>query len=261
MYINATNEIECNLAKDLIRGKPSDWEIIIDTSPDHIGDADMIGFVGVKSIQRKEAAIRAGMPFMHFDKAYNRDWPKWWRVCINAAHPTEYMMHLRRSSGRARDQGWRFRGWRAERGEAVLLAGSSAKYAAYVGAPHPSQWAKDMAKAYGVSGPVIYRPKPSWHDAVEIPGTEFSKGSKTNPIIRDFKRSRVTVTHSSVAAFESIMYGLPAITTGLGITKHMEDDEHIQEAINALAMCQFNRSEIQSGYVFRHAAEVLSLEL
>lgn len=261
MYINYTNEIECNLAKDLICGKPSDWEIIIDTSSDDIGEADMIGFVGVKSIRRKQAAMQAGVPFMHFDKAYNRDWPRWWRVCVNEAHPTAYMMQLKRHAGRALDQRWSFNGWRLDHGHAVLLAGSSAKYAAYVGAPHPTQWAEEMVSVYGGDRPVIYRPKPSWHDAVEIPGTKFSKGSKLNPIISDLKRSCLTVTHSSVAALESVLYGIPTITTGPGVTTHMENGADIQEAINALAMCQFNRGEIQSGYVFRHVMEVMNLEL
>jgi hypothetical protein len=267
MYASPNNVSEDYLIRSLVEGKPSDW--IIDVSDALDITADAIGFIGVKNVKVKRAAIVAGKPFFHFDKGYNRDWPYWWRVSLNNAHPTNYMMRLELDAGRRASQNWSFPGWLANRGDAWLIAGSSEKYAAFVNAPHPTDYAAGVLAAIrerDKTSEVIYRPKPSWHEAKPVNGTTFSRRRK---MIRDLRRSRVTITHSSNAAFESILNGVPVVTTGLGVTSLISDSdihciyiperEEIEALFNAAAMCQYNINEIRGGLIFQHMKEVIEL--
>jgi hypothetical protein len=267
MYASPGYVSEDYLIRSLIAGKPNDW--IIDVSDVIDITADAIGFIGVKNVKVKRAAIAAGKPFFHFDKGYNRDWPYWWRVSLNDAHPTNYMMQLEINAGRRAGQNWSFPGWLAGRGNAWLIAGSSEKYAAFVGAPHPTDYAAGVLaviRQRDQLSEVIYRPKPSWREAMPINGTTFSRRRK---MIQDLRRSRVTITHSSNAAFESILNGVPVVTTGLGVTSlissndihciYIPDHDEIEALLNAAAMCQYNINEIRGGLMFRHMKEVMAL--
>ena len=115
-----------------------------------------------------------------------------------------------------------------------------------------------MRKQFGKTIPVIYRPKPSWKDAVPIANTDFSTG-KTS-FKQALNKVKVVVTHGSNASLEAIIAGVPCISLGDSAVAGICDDsldylfnpymptrEEIQQRINNIAYCQWQLKEMASG--------------
>lgn len=182
--------------------------------------ADLSCMVGVKS-----AALWSQIDSdkLMFDKGYCRStWPNgYWRLSLNAHHPTETTLHTQRyPSDRFDALGLRVRPWR-KTGLQVVFAGSSAKYHAMYGLPDPTTYARRVIKQLRrlTNRPIIYRPKPSWRDAVPVRGSFYS-GPK-DPLQSALSNAHCVVTHGSNICFEAMMQGIPVITLGDGVSKRI----------------------------------------
>ena len=230
--------------------------------------------VGVKSINLYRAAKAAGLHTIMLDKGYQRHrnptgryW-EYWRVAIDAHHPTATLMDVERPDDRM--AGIKLSRWRAQTSHGhIVLAGSSAKYHRFYDLPEPTQWATDVVanlREY-TNREIIYRPKASWHDAVPIDGTSYSKrpgdgrifAGKHN-ILEALAGAHALVTHGSNAGFEAITSGVPCIVLGNGVAKpisstNISDIERPllapmrqrQRWLAALAYSQWNMVEFKSG--------------
>lgn len=229
-------------------------------------DCEVACMVGVKSKALFDANWRAGVHTIIFDKGYSRHkapgpvrgW-EYWRVSVDAHHPTVNLMKVDRPSDRFERLGFDIMPWR-ETGKHILLAGSSAKYHEFYGLKDPTTYAKDIVRQLRAitERPIVYRPKPSWKDAVELTKTRFSALPET--ILDVLADAWVTVTHGSNACFESVVNGIPCIILGDGVAKPLSstslsdieaprlatDEERYAWACN-LAYQQFTLPEFFSG--------------
>lgn len=227
------------------------------------GGHDVVCMVGVKSKQLFDVHRAAGSRVIYLDKGYcrhraetHRGW-EYWRVATDAHQPTRFL-EREWPDDRWAALGLEFRPWR-EDGEHVLLAGSSAKYHAFYGLKDPTSWMKGLVKRLLrlTSRPLVYRPKPSWREAVPINRTTLSA---SEPIGDALAGAWVTVTHGSNACFESVLAGVPCIVLGEAVAKPLSatsvddveeprlasDDERLRWA-RALAYHQFTAAEFADG--------------
>lgn len=188
-------------------------------------DCNVAIMVGVKSRELWNKHARAGISLVYFDKGYTRDttdddlraW-KYWRVSVNGHHPTS-KFSADYPDDRLKAIGWKFRPWRKS-GTSVLIAGSSAKYHAFYDLKDPTSWASKLVKEIeGITRrEIIYRPKPSWHEAVPITGSTFSRDKKQT-IDTDLIGAHCLVTHGSNACFEAMLAGVPSIILGSAVMR------------------------------------------
>ncbi len=234
---------------------------------------DVAIMVGVKSKAIYKANWAAGIHVVMVDKGYTRHaapgpvklW-EYWRVSIDAHHPTEYLMKTTRPFDRLQKLGLTItpQADRSLGGNFILIAGSSAKYHEFYGLREPTTWSRKLVTSIRAKTerPIVYRPKPSWREAVPIEGTEWS----TAPTMEDALRGcRVMVTHGSNACFEAMLAGVPTICLGPAVARDicsqtLDDIENAplpdlktraQWAAN-LAYCQWTMAEFASGEAWKH---------
>lgn len=222
--------------------------------------------VGVKSRALFDAHHRAGIHTIYLDKGYARHrgpgpvagW-EFWRVSIDAHHPTRFLAEQRSPSDRFERLGLEPAAWRTI-GETVLIAGSSAKYHEFYGLKDPTQWTKDLVRDLRgeTDRKLIYRPKPSWKEAVPVKKAGFSRPPTS--LAAELDRAHVLITHGSNACFEAILAGVPCIVLGDAVARPISstslseveapripsDEERLQWLAN-LAYWQFTSAEFASG--------------
>lgn len=230
------------------------------------GDFDVACMVGVKSRKLMQRCWKLGIHTIYFDKGYLRHsamgpvkiW-QFWRVAVDAHHPTEFLSKARCKGDRFGNLCLDIQPWR-EFGEHIVIAGSSQKYHDFYGLFDPTRYAHKLVKDIrGYSDrEIIYRPKPSWHDAEPIEGTVYSDGKQT---IHDvLKNAHVLVTHGSNSCFEAILGGIPCIILGDGPAKpissndigeiespYMATDQERYQWFSNLAYCQWSLREMANG--------------
>lgn len=236
------------------------------------GSYDVICICGVKSIHRWHAHRRAGTTMVMFDKGYSRDnrtgaQGKWeyWRVSVNAHHPTDRLMSRDYPADRWNRLGLEIKPWR-KRGHQIVIAGSSEKYHSFEGLDDPTGFATGIVEKIrkrGCARPIVYRPKPSWDGAVKIPDTIWSSGRET---IQDVLRNAwCLVTHGSNACFEAMLAGIPTIILGNAVTRPIsttslaliespkcEADPARLKLACALAYHQWTKPEFTSGLAWEY---------
>lgn len=223
---------------------------------------DMVGFFGVANVGLMKQCLAKKVPFLYFDKPYNRIKFKWWKMSIWGHHPTKFLNRLNRPDDRRKVQGWEYKPWRkpTEKGH-ILLAGSSNKYHKLYDLPHPTEYWVDVAAELRkvTDRLILYRPKKSWKEAIPIDGTKFS----TEPsIIDDLRGAHCMITHGSNACFEALLEGIPTIMLGEGITAPISSQIITAETIekpyeasstardmilNNLAYFQWETSDLKAG--------------
>lgn len=221
---------------------------------------DLYCIIGVKHAKRMRALNIREKPFLFWDKGYNRQWPKWWRVAYCNHQPTRYLMRREFDSKRAKKQGWlKFKPWRAPGDGSILFAGASGKYHAYFGLPEPDAYAagvlEDVRRFTGRE--FIYRPKPSYAAACPIEGARFSRTRAFTP---DLDKAAVMITHGSGACLDAVLEGVPAVVLGDGVTRaisstelvdveapRLADDAERRQVLSALAYFQWSVDEIARG--------------
>lgn len=232
-------------------------------------DCDVACMVGVKSRALFQECWGRGIHTLYFDKGYLRHSVKgsvkvwqYWRVAVDAHHPTAFVSSARCNSDRFDNLHLSFAPWRT--GNKVLIAGSSQKYHDFYGLFDPTRWAsklaKDLRKETGA--PIVYRPKPSWRGAEPIAGTEYSAGDQG---IHDaLSDCGVLVTHGSNACFEATLSGVPCIILGDGVGKaisstsvadvnrpYLATDDERYRWLSNLAYCQWSLPEMAKGKMWK----------
>jgi hypothetical protein len=187
-------------------------------------DCDIAVMCGVKSRDLWREHSRAAIQCIYIDKGYSRhsrpgdsrEW-EYWRVSVNAHQPTDKFRPDYPTDRRERFE-WKPQPWRAS-GKHILIAGSSAKYHAFYDLKEPTDWTRKLVKHIRgmTQREIVYRPKPSWKDAVPIEGTRFSGGSES--ITEALKDCHVLLTHGSNACFEAMLAGVPTIVLGNAVAK------------------------------------------
>ena len=119
--------------------------------------------------------------------------------------------------------------------------------------------------AVGDRRPIIYRPKPSFLEAKEIPGTIFSHSKPTPPLGPMLRNLPAVVTHGSHAGIDAIMAGVPLITLGPCAAQPMANHaigrlsgelffprkEQAYRWLWAITYWQWNTREISGGRMWR----------
>lgn len=205
---------------------------LLDGEPQVASDCEVAVMVGVKSRELFQANWHAGIHTIMLDKGYTRHsaggpiktW-EYWRVAVDGHQPTRYLMSIPRSSDRLRKLRLNVRPWRLI-GDHIVIAGSSAKYNAFYGLPDPTTYAESIVRHIRQFSdrPIVYRPKPSWKEAVAIEGTRFSYGTGET-IDQVLDGAHAVVTHGSNACFEAVLAGIPCIVLGDAVAKPISSTE------------------------------------
>lgn len=188
-------------------------------------ECDVACMVGVKSRELFRAHFDRGTHVIYLDKGYTRHaapgpvkiW-EYWRVAVDGHHPTERLMKVARPSDRADELGLVMAPWR-KKGDRIILAGSSQKYHDFYGLREPTAWAQKLIKQIRRVEPkreIVYRPKPSWKEAVPIEGTTYSQGGDIGEVLQG---AWCLVTHGSNAVFEAVLAGIPCVVLGDAVAK------------------------------------------
>jgi hypothetical protein len=230
-------------------------------------DCDVAVMVGVKSRELWRAHTRAGVQLVYMDKGYDRHsrdddirgW-EYWRVAVNGHQPTaKFRPDYPRD--RADSFGWKFKPWRtATPNGHIVIAGSSGKYHAFYDLKDPTDYASKLVKFLRshTRRPIVYRPKPSWKEAVPIEGTRFS--TREESISEVLTGAHCLITHGSNACFEAMLMGIPSITIGEAVMRpisttepakvespRMATDKERQQVLNWLAYQQWTMMEMMEG--------------
>lgn len=249
---------------DQIVARPLTPEVVAAT------DCEVAVMVGVKSRELWHANHRAGLHLIMLDKGYvrhsgtSRTW-EYWRVSVDSHHPTQHLMRVDHPSDRFEKLGLKVKPWRSS-GRHIVFAGSSAKYHEFYGLHDPTRYAEKIFKQIRrvtQNREIVYRPKPSWHDAVPIDGTTYSTGPES--ILDVLQGAHCLITHGSNACFEATLNGVPSIILGDGVAKPIsstdlndivrpktaKDKERNQWLWN-LAYWEWTMTEMHSGETWKH---------
>lgn len=243
--------------------KPLDPEAPVDES------ADVAVMVGVKSLDLWTRYSRTGCNVVMLDKGYTRHtspgavraW-QYWRMSMNAHHPTSYLMKYSRPDDRMRALNLSFKPYQGTNRN-VLLAGSSEKYHRFHGLPEPTQFAQKTVKRINSfwNGDIVYRAKPSWKGAVPITGARFDN---KKDLYEELSTTHCVVTHGSNICFEALLAGVPVIVLGDAVAKPICNAElctinsgyfpsavEVRQWASNLAYCQWTLGEFASGNAWR----------
>lgn len=242
-----------------------------------IGECDLAVMVGVKSRDLWLASRAAGVRTLMIDKGYRRhrgDGRVWeyWRLSLDAHHPTGTTLDRPMPHDRAAALDLPLRPFRVRSGP-ILIAGSSAKYHAFYDLAEPNSYYSKLIRKLGKAThrEIVYRPKPSYRDARPIAGSRYSPGKEQ--LSNLFADSYCLITHGSNACFDALVYGVPSIILGDGVTKSLSateihpldqlsyptEDARMQLLAN-LAYHQWTESEMASGAMFVTLGEWLNAE-
>lgn len=194
---------------------------------------DVVVMIGVKSKDIFERHRDAGIHVVYLDKGYQRHiqhaapvrlW-EYWRVAVDGHNPTRYLMATDRPDDRAEAMSFSLKPWRKS-GKHIVFAGSSAKYHEFYDLPDPTTYAKSVIRQIRRLAPgreILYRPKPSWHDAVPIKGSTWSGRGQT--LAEVLVGAHALVTHGSNSCFEAVCAGVPCVVLGEGVARPVSSTE------------------------------------
>lgn len=249
--------------------------IVRPLTPDVIvEDCDLACMAGVKSSDMFWAHWEAKIHTLYFDKGYTRHgapgpvkvW-EYWRTSVDGHQPTRYLMDIARPIDRFQQLGIQFKKWRKPNAKGhIVFAGSSQKYHTFYGMRDPTRFAKKLfedIRELGSRREIVYRPKPSWKDAMPINGTRYS--TRPSDIEDELRGAHCLITHGSNACFEAMLEGVPSIILGDAVAKPvsvteieklddllMVDDAQRIQWFSNLAYCQWKASEFLSGEAWQH---------
>lgn len=234
-----------------------------------LGDAFCM--VGVKSLKIFAQVRAAGKHVIYFDKGYfrhrgpNRTW-EYWRIAVDDHHPTDYVGRAKHGPDRwdtiAKRRMVRPKDWRD--GPHIIYAGSSEKYHNFVRLPDPTTYAQDIIKQIKAitNRLIIYRPKPTWLDAVPVEGASFS--GRNDNLWDLLQHAKCLVTNGSNASFDAVLEGVPSIVLGNGIAKPISSHslKALEEPYRAtteerdqwlwnIAWSMFTEAEMQTGLAWQ----------
>lgn len=240
--------------------KMGGWDVHVLDFVEEPGDFDIVGFVGVKQNYLRKRCAEAGVPYIYFDKPYNRE-KGWWKISYGGHQPTKFLGLVGMDDKRRKKTtNWNFTGWRPWTQDGhVLIAGSSLKYHIFHDLEHPTPFWDEVIRKLGkiTDRRILYRPKKSWHQAEKIEGSEFSTEFS---IYDDLKGAHAMVTYGSNAVMEAIICGVPSICLGDAVAAPFSSRilgdavepleapaEKVNAVLNDLAHCQWKVGEIHNG--------------
>lgn len=235
-------------------------------------DADVAVVVGVKSFATgiPQTYLEAKKRVVWLDKGhFGRG--AYYRVSIDSFMPTRYLHNFNYPSDRFKMLGLYVKEMRGLSAGPIVFAGSSDKYARLRGLGGATEYARYVIDEIRdvTSRAIVYRPKPSWADALPIEGTTYSRPPRT--FQEELFDAHCVIVHGSNAAIEALVEGVPAVVLGDGAAlplsaKSVRDIEggllwpSVYERLrwfNKLAYCQWTVQEFRSG----KAWEVISEQL
>ena len=219
-----------------------------------------------------EEFLAAGRHAIYVDKGLTRQgddkfgnrMPKYYRVSVDAFQATEYFMKKDRPPDRWKALGVDLEPWR-KTGENVLVAGGSEKYSfwhEHEGGATGWAWRVIEEIRKYTKRPIIYRPKPSWSEAVPIKGTQFSRPPVG--LRQELENCWALITFGSNAAVTAVRLGVPVFVLGDGLAKPMglsdlskieepyyPPDKERRKWANCLAYAQFSLDEMANGTAWK----------
>lgn len=189
------------------------------------------------------------------------------KLALNARHPTAYFQKRKHDSSRFKHFNVPIQQWRGpKKGGYVLLAGMSAKAAAAEGFA-PEEWERGIVNEIRryTDRKIMYRPKPNWPGAQDIPETSMLPGTKNEGDVYHFlDNCHAVVTHHSNVAIEGLLHGVPVfcwdgVATAPG--KAMKDISQIENPLTPIgreqwvwdiAWTQWSVPEMRSGDAWQH---------
>lgn len=238
---------------------------VLRADTDHrAADCDAAVFWGyIETCQQVMRDYRAaGKPVVYLDMGY---WQRegnagFFKVAVNARHPTAYFQRVKHDGARARMFGVTPQPWRS--GRHILIAGMSAK-AAWAEKLEPAESFERGAIAALMkvtARPVVYRPKPSWKQAQPFYGYRYSPPDE--PLADVLRDAHAVVTHHSNVAVDGLVAGVPAfVWDGVAVPMGSQDLSMIEQParpddraqwINDVAYTQWSMAEMADGSVWRH---------
>lgn len=236
--------------------------------------ADLGVVVGVKNVSGPifRAYRDAGKHAVFIDKGYTRIrggplGTLYWRFSVDEFQPLAYFQRQPRAPER----------WLAlktplrprQRGRKILYAGSSQKFCDWHCLGDATLYAERVLEGVRkhTQREIIYRPKPSWKNAVPVEGYGYSGAE--NKFIADLMESYCLVTYGSNACFEALLHGVPTVVLGDGVTRPVSDTtvravdaprmpslDEIRQLAFDLAYCQVALTEMADGLCWRLIREV-----
>lgn len=255
-----------------------DFQCIVETEYDGpVAETDVAIAVGVKSNSRLiiEEHRMLGKNVICIDKGYARIPAQdralkveYWRTSVNAFQPLAYFQKEPRPSDRWDAIGQKIHSLQNYKdNKHALYVGSSQKYCDFKKLGDATAYAVKVigrVRRYCKDKKIIYRPKPSWKNAVPIENTIFSHGPG---IEKDITKSSFVVTHGSNGALDAIRLGIPALVLGDSIAKpvsmtdypqlkdknlYFPDEESRHQLFYDLAYCQWTMEEVESGLAWEY---------
>lgn len=242
---------------------------------------DVICIVGVKGYSKQILAShwKAGIHTLYFDKGYTRGRTisggvkghAHWRISVNSFQPLHYFRKIKRPGDRWAKVGFKIKTIDPKPGGHIVYAGSSQKYCDWHNLGDCTGYARKLIKRARKLIPrrkIIYRPKPSWKDAVPIDGTVFSRAPRS--INDELQGASVLITHGSNAALDALRMGVPAITLGDAIVSplcsrsvdqiknpKLPTKADLTQLCYDLAYCQWTTHEMYNGKAWANLKEVI----
>lgn len=221
-----------------------------------------------------------GRLLVYMDKGYFRErapWkgqslPTYWRLVLNATHPTEYLMKGNCPPDRWERSGRSLRPRRTSTMGSIVILGSSAKFHHTEGLIEPTAWTQSVVDRINEfsTRTIVYRPKPSWADAQRVTGTVFDHGEKRS-IENALEPAWCSVTYGSIACVDSILAGVPCIVLGNAVARSIcstdladlekprwASVEERQQWISNLCYCHWTVAEIDSGIAWQTLKEQIA---
>lgn len=267
------------LCKGVTKDKKDTFEIRDRKDYTHpLPNTDVAVFIGVKSNSKDmlKDHLNAGKNTVFIDKGYIRVRSsdpmvsvEYYRFSVNGFQPLHYFQSIQRSD----DRWQRFKiklSPMQTNGEHIVFAGSSAKYSRFFKLPDPTDYAGRVFKMLKRNSlrEIVYRPKPSWRNAVPIRNTVYS--SYRRKLHQELVGAHALVTHGSNACLDAMIAGIPTFVLGDGITKSLSktraeeisfpyyptDDERYQLCCD-LAYCQWNLKEMATGEAWKNLRKII----
>lgn len=232
--------------------------------------ADVAAMIGVKGFSRllMDTYLAAGKHVLYCDKGYlsgaKGPRSKYCRVSVDSFQPLDYFQAFPRPDDRFKELKIDLKP--TPHGENIIVAGGSLKYAQWhnfngrYGMDPMSTWAFDVINNVKekTTRPIVYRPKPSWNDARELPGARFSRAPIT--IDEELANAHCLITFGSNSAVDAIIAGVPVIVVGDGIAQPLSrtnlkgvndlyypTEKERYQFLSNLAYVQFDLKEMERG--------------
>lgn len=185
------------------------------------------------------------------------------KISVDSRHPTAYFQNRQHSDSRWKRFKVKVRDWRPEAPNSpIILAGMGPKGASFEGY-NPGEWEAEAVRIMRkhTARPIIYRPKPNWPNAPQIPGATYTRPDSIK-LDDQIRGAHAIVSHHSNANIEAMVLGVPSFTEGgVGSLVSLSDLAHIEtpympaareQFLADLAYTQWSVSEMADGQAWRY---------